>query len=243
MQPTETRATVFIATPAYEGKVNLSYHRSCTRALLQLGQQGIKLLMFAREGDGLIGRTRSMMVSYFLANPEKPTHLMFIDSDIGFDPQDIVRMIDTGHDFVTASYRKRQPEELYSVKPLSYTKPVNGCIEVQYNTTGFMMLSRQCILKLIANYPERRCMIGTGGWYTAENQFAYDLFPCPIDRQGMFLSEDYGICDLWRRIGGKVYLLPDVTLSHTGPCDFRGSIANTDFFQFHEEPDAAGVAA
>lgn len=218
----ERKAAVFIATPAYAGQVTMNYFMSCIRAMSVLLSHKIEILFNLKAGDGLIGRTRAQMVNDFLQSDG--THLMFIDSDIGFDPEDIIRMIDTKKDVVCGIYRKRQPALAFPFVPLPGEVPiVDGVMEIKYGPTGFMLISRAAIEKMIAAYPERRCIIDEGGWYNVTNRDSYDLFPTPIDRDGMFLSEDYGFCKLFRDIGGKIHMMPHIQLVHTGPCDFGGA--------------------
>jgi hypothetical protein len=106
--PMERKAKIFIATPAYEGKVTLNYHVSCLRALRDLPRHGIELMFNSQAGDGLIGRSRAVMVSEFLATD--CTHLMFIDSDIGFEPEYINHLLEADQEIVCGLYRKRQQE-------------------------------------------------------------------------------------------------------------------------------------
>jgi hypothetical protein len=58
----------------------------------------------------------------------------------------------------------------------------------------------------------------------------------------VYLSEDYGFCDLWQKIGGDVWMMPHMTLIHSGPCDFTGCVKDSGIFKFEERP-AAEVAA
>lgn len=239
----EKKAKVFIATPAYEGKVTIQHFVSCLRALRDLPKHGIELMFNSQGGDGLIGRTRAVMVGAFMATD--CTHLMFIDSDIGFEPDYINQMIDSDHPIVCGVYRKRQTELSFPFRPLDVKEAlmVRGAMEIKYAPTGFMLIRRDVIERMIAAYPERRCQLGEGGWFAEINRFGYDLFPTPIDSDGVYLSEDYGFCKLWREIGGTVWMIPHFTLIHTGPCDFAGSIAEAGLFRFEERPEAAEVGA
>lgn len=236
-----SKARIFIATPAYEGKVTLNYHVSCLRALRDLPKAGIELMFNCQGGDGLIGRSRAVMVSEFLGTD--CTHLMFIDSDIGFEPEYINHLLEADQEIVCGLYRKRQTELSFPFRPLKETLMIRGAMQVKYAPTGFMLIRRSAIEKLIAAYPERRCQLGEGGWWSQSNRFGYDLFPTPIDNEGVYLSEDYGFCDLWQKIGGNVWMMPHMTLIHSGPCDFVGCVKDSGIFKFEERPEQAGVAA
>jgi hypothetical protein len=41
---------------------------------------------------------------------------------------------------------------------------------------------------------------------------------------GVYTSEDYFFCDLWRKQGGKIYLNPFIRLTHSGTYVFSGNL-------------------
>ena len=86
-----------------------------------------------------------------------------------------------------------------------------------YCATGFMMIRRCVIDRLIEAYPER--MYQSDHVYTPDQaeQKCYALFECMIDTQTReYLSEDFGFCRLWRALGGKIWLDVEAPLVHTG---------------------------
>jgi hypothetical protein len=42
---------------------------------------------------------------------------------------------------------------------------------------------------------------------------------------GVRLGEDRMFCRRWRDIGGEIHLLPNCTMTHTGPFTFTGNFA------------------
>lgn len=89
--------------------------------------------------------------------------------------------------------------------------------------TGFMMLSRAGIEKMIAAYPEteyRDDVLNEGG------KVAHALFDCFIDEDGRYLSEDYGYCRRWQRIGGTCWVYIGAKLTHVGSYQYTGSLAD-----------------
>jgi hypothetical protein len=52
-------------------------------------------------GDALITRARQNLVAHFLADPAA-THLLFIDADIGFAPEQAFRLLDFGAEMTAA---------------------------------------------------------------------------------------------------------------------------------------------
>ena len=82
---------IFVATPMYGGMCSGQYTKS-TADLAKLCQAyEIEIEFFYLFNESLITRARNYCVDEFLRH-ERFTHLMFIDSDIGFQPDDILTL-------------------------------------------------------------------------------------------------------------------------------------------------------
>lgn len=84
---------VYIATPAYGGLMNVNYVKSLLALIGMFRDLGILHAVSFRYNESLITRARNDMVHDFLTNHPSCTDLLFIDSDIGFDPNDILRYL------------------------------------------------------------------------------------------------------------------------------------------------------
>lgn len=229
--------TVMIGTPCYGGLMTIPYHVSLCNTLEYLRLNGIGYDPRYVDGDSLVPRARISLFGNFLSS--NATHLLFIDADIDWKARDVLRMVKADKPVLAAIYRKKKPQEEYPMNFLPETfhdlpfDPESGCFEIKDAPTGFLMIRRDAAERMVEAYADRRCMIGEGGWDAECNRNTFDLFPCFTDDDGMYLSEDYGFCRLWQRIGGKVWMLPDVELGHTGKQTFTGKISN--LITRHEE--------
>ena len=70
--------------------------RSCVR-------RGVNLGYLMKSGDSLITRARQSILTHFLSET-KATHLLFVDSDIGFEPEQVFRLLDFDADVTAAAY-------------------------------------------------------------------------------------------------------------------------------------------
>jgi hypothetical protein len=174
---------IFVATPMYGGQCHGMYTKSsCDLAkIAQAYQMDIK--MFYLFNESLITRARNYCVDEFLRSDY--THLMFIDSDIGFDPNDVLSLAilceEGERDIVCGPYPKKtiawekikqavergfadNPSNLehyggdYVFNPLEGEKELrlDEPIPVLEGGTGFMMISRNAFKKFDEAYPDLR---------------------------------------------------------------------------------------
>ncbi len=175
---------IFVATPMYGGQCHGMYTKSsCDLAkIAQAYEMDVK--MFYLFNESLITRARNYCVDEFLRSDY--THMMFIDSDIGFDPNDVLSLAilaeEGNRDIVCGPYPKKtiawekikqavdmgfaneNPSLLenyggdYVFNPLSDDKELrlDEPIPVLEGGTGFMMITKNAFKKFDKAYPELR---------------------------------------------------------------------------------------
>ena len=83
--------SLFIATPCLDGNVGAYYTASLVRTMTTLQQKGWRSPQIDFEiGNSLIADARNKLVARFLASAA--TDLLFIDSDLSWSPDDLVRL-------------------------------------------------------------------------------------------------------------------------------------------------------
>ena len=97
---------LFIATPCYGGQVTEPYLRSMVRLILLMNRFNVKFTMSTLANESLITRGRNTLVSFFMENKDA-THLMFIDADIEFNPEDVLRMLAYDKPIIVGAYPKK----------------------------------------------------------------------------------------------------------------------------------------
>ncbi|KAA1184507.1 hypothetical protein FP026_03790 [Rhizobium tropici] len=238
---------IFIATPCFGGLVTKDYMQSIF-SLMQTGAQaGLQLTLALLSNDALITRSRNTLVSSFL-NDTTATHMLFIDADISFEPDQVMRLLDSDKDVVAAMYPikdydwdtaarvgSRDGVSLAAAALHYVGSPLVGqsaerdgdFVSAVYAGTGMLLIKRAVIERMIAAYPELR--------YNAIHAYPstkrspstqYALFECMVEEgTGIYLSEDFAFCHRWRALGGKIWLDTASKLSHTGPHRFIGNTA------------------
>jgi hypothetical protein len=101
---------LFVATPMYGGQCNGMYARSMCDLTAMCLKYGIEMRSYFLFNESLITRARNYCVDEFLRSGY--THLMFVDSDIGFNPQDVLALLalqtdDSPYDIIGGAYPKK----------------------------------------------------------------------------------------------------------------------------------------
>ena len=239
---------VFVATPMY-GSMNAGWY---TQSVLQLsnicGQHGVGLSYSFMFNESLITRARNALVSQFLKTDN--THLMFIDADIQFNPNDIIRMLEADKDIICGIYPKKEinwhtvkvamdnnveKDQLkfhtgsFVVNLVNYagevTVPVNEPVEIFNGGTGFMLIKRDVFEKLAPTVPEYTNDVGDLSGQMKEAEKIKEFFATSIEPDtNRLLSEDYHFCRIWRLAGGQVFAAPWAKLGHMGSYLFEGAL-------------------
>lgn len=96
---------LFVATPMYAGMANGLYMKSCLDLQNTMLSYGVETKFSFLFNESLITRARNYLVDEFLRSGF--THLLFIDSDIHFNPQDVIAMLALNRDVVGGPYPKK----------------------------------------------------------------------------------------------------------------------------------------
>ena len=102
--------SLFLATPMYGGNCSGFYTKATADLATACARGGIQLKFYYLFNESLITRARNYCVDEFLRSD--CTHMMFIDSDIGFNYKDVLTLLhlcneDDGHDIMCGPYPKK----------------------------------------------------------------------------------------------------------------------------------------
>lgn len=240
--------TLFVATPMYGGLCTGMYTSGIMQLVGACGQNGMKMYFSFMMNESLITRARNSMAFDFLKSDA--THMMFIDADISFNPNDVVRMVQADKDIICGIYPKKEinwvevteavkrgvpPDQLQNhtgafVVNLAHgedskTGNINEPIEIANGGTGFMLIKREVFEKLAEKVPSY-----TNDMYHAvdtvrEVKIIKEFFATSIDEESnRLLSEDYHFCKIARESGFTVWCAPWASFGHTGTYTFSGQL-------------------
>tara|TARA_B100000405_G_scaffold186753_1_gene130731 strand:- start:7058 stop:7729 length:672 start_codon:yes stop_codon:yes gene_type:complete len=216
--------------------------KSIVNLQMLLMREGVQLMLDTTENESLVHRARNVSIGRFMQKTDAD-YFMFIDADVEFDAQSVLRLLKSGHEVSVAVYPKKvvmwdQAREAVEngdernmallssslVANIGATKRsvVNGFVEVLDGPTGFMMISREALTKMHEHYSELNCK---NDHQNRDFDEYCAIFDCMIDPESKrYLSEDYAFCRRWQQMGGKIYADCNTTLGHVGNLPFSGCL-------------------
>jgi len=247
---------VFIATPMYGGMAHGMYIKSCLDLQTTLGKYGIETKFSFLFNESLITRARNYLVDEFLRSGY--THLLFIDSDVHYNPEDVVALLALDKDVIGGPYPKKSinwgnvadaarkhpnmnPRELEKLVGEYVFNVVKGTsqfqvtepLEVMEIGTGYMLVKRHVFDKMAVEYPNIRYKPDHVGQSNFDgSRYIHAYFDTVIDSKDSitgggtdrYLSEDYMFCQMWRKMGGEIWLCPWMKTQHIGTYAFTGDM-------------------
>ena len=206
-----TRTIVAICTPAFFGKVNASFACSLAETVKLLDRKGINTELYIPQSGSLLCQERNRLIKAFLKSP--CTHILCIDSDIAWMPEIVIQMLQADKDFLAACYSARS-ENVFLFKPLyneDKSLKTNGkFIEMRNIPSGFMLIKRHVIEKIIEDTPEDKII---------PSDKTLEPFHCIFETKKIdneFWGEDFIFCDKVRASGFDILVDPTIVLDHDG---------------------------
>lgn len=210
-----TTPHIMIATPAYSGKVDIPYALSFAKTLNALNSYGVKVSPLITASGSLLVAERNRIVEAFWQS--ECTHILMIDSDLGWPEQAVLAMLDSKKDFIAGVYPARGQENTFLFRPVLND---NGSIvnekhllKMNYIPSGFMLISREAIGKMRDKFPEL--------YYEPKNKEVpnpvpgYCLFNTEV-YEGEFWGEDFVFCRRAREAGIDIWVDPLIQFDHAG---------------------------
>jgi hypothetical protein len=148
---------------------------------------------------------RNELVARFLDSAA--TDLVFIDSDVGFEPDALLRLCQATRPLVAGIYPKKIDPPQWPVKtpPGEIWADRDGLVVCDFVPTGFMRINRAVFGQIAAPAYMAR------GFGQPINAY----FQCVV-KNGEYVGEDVEFCRRWQRSGGLVRAFADMDLRHSG---------------------------
>jgi len=225
---------IFIPLICYNHMCFTEYMVSILKLVSVAKDKGLDISFYPIFFDPSIGRARNAAIAKFLQDQDN-THLLFIDSDTVFEPEDVFKLIESNKDVIGGSYPKKyivwdRLKENPDAERVDFT--INGDVSitkdnflnVNYVPTGFLLIKREVISKIIDNHPNIKYINQVDGYGIGEEH--YDLYTVGINDKGTFDSGNWRFCSLWVEMGGELLVHPEINVGHIGWQEYRGNLMN-----------------
>lgn len=179
---------------------------------------GWTLCAITEIGNPYISAARSTMLRK--AQAANADVVVFIDHDLSFPPDALLRLIETEGNVVAGTYRfKREPEEyMGALQPDIAGNPqvrADGCVKAYCIPAGFLKVTKEAVGRFMLAYPELM--------YLDKGILTVDLFNHGAHK-GVWYGEDYAFSRNWLATGGEIWIVPDLDLTHwAGEWPFPGN--------------------
>ena len=256
---------IFVATPVHS-ECSIHY----TQALLKFQKQCMMnsiMVSFSLLKSSLVTQGRNLCVANFLKDPTNYTHLLFIDSDIDFKFDTIMKMLKFDREVIATPYpmkhihwdqiwdrvQKGKIKNIEQLKRAGHAFPikldnqkgkeipvVDGVIEVSHAPTGCMLIKKQVFDKMIKAYPNDKIEQATiVNGIALIDEYNYNFFDTIHDPETKkYYGEDFGFCKKWTAIGGKCYCYVSDDITHVGEYAYNGKLMdNLDISKTVDDTD------
>ena len=224
----EIKPTVYIAMPCYDS-VKINTMLSVIKLVQQLARSGINVGINTMKSP-LIHQARNYLTSVFLTTEYQ--YLLFIDSDVEFEPDAVFRMLVAKKDIICTPYRTKSEPLDVPVYTVEFKDPKNipilpgGLVELEAGPTGLMLIDRRVFEKIIKNHPDLKIKNKATPTANKSHEFYYNFFDFGFN-EGYSTGEDISFCRLARGNNFKIYANTESTTKHHGTWAWEGKFGDS----------------
>jgi hypothetical protein len=229
---------ITVATPVFGETFFTPYVHSLFQLQKALHQRRWEMA-YSTISYAQIAEARNYLLTHWF-DKSRSTHLLFVDADMGYEPELILDMIALNKPVVgvictkrklslkrliSLAEKKEKPERAiarahdFIVRPLRDRRPrtINGFIEVAGCGTGIMLIQRAAISAMLKAIPEINDSIAktASPFATRVDRMIRAFDPIKVD--GLQLADDYAFCHRWQKLcGGELWASTDRKVTHVG---------------------------
>ena len=202
-----TKKKVVFCTPSLAGPT-APYIKSLEASLPLIVAAGYEEGYAQQIGCPYISAARANMLRAAL--DAKAHVIVFIDYDLSWDPEDLLKLIETEGDVVAGTYRCKIDEEQYmgTIETDAEGRPIvrkDGCISAKLIPAGFLKVTEAAIDAFMGAYPEL-C-------YGPRFHQSVDLFNHGVHER-VWWGEDHSFARRWKEKCGDIWIVPNLNLDH-----------------------------
>lgn len=218
---------VFIATPAYQGKVHVQYALALNDTCTLLRMHGFEVTIRMPVGGSLLVADRNRLVQMFWDSG--CDYMLCVDSDLGWDPNAVMRLIEADKDVSGGVYPTRDKSGFNFRPAVEPSGKIVMCkdtllLQMEYIPSGFLLIKRNVIATLRDKYPE---LYYCPKDINSDQTSGYCFFNTEV-YEGEFWGEDYVFCRRLKEAGFDIYVDPLIEFDHAGTVGSLIQVLTTD---------------
>ena len=208
-----------IALPCHGGIVS----EKTTMSLFNLGKllarNNIPHGLLTQANSSLITQGRSKCANFFINNTDHE-YLFFLDSDIGFNPEDVVKMLSSGMEIVSGAYPMKTIPLRYNYNIPQPPRAEGGLIEIENIGFGFALIHRrvfEAIIRRFGHELKYTPSTNSSNYPISEKEYynSYHFFH-EYKKGEHYLPEDFSFFERASQCGFKAWLDTSIKLLHVG---------------------------
>ena len=162
--------------------------------------------------------------------------MLFVDADMEFKPEAVMRMLVPKEDIIVTPYRVKEDGMKYAVK---FKDPEDikilpwDIVEIEEGPAGLMLIQRKVFERLMDKHPELKINFNEatrkkmneeiGATTDAIDKYMYNFWDTTFNLEtGEWKGEDLSFCSLARNAGFKLYANLDSETTHHGSRGWKG---------------------
>ena len=222
------KPSIFIAMPCYDS-VKINTMLSVIKLVQQLGKSGIEVGINTMKSP-LIHQARNYLTSVFLTTQYQ--YMLFIDSDVEFEPEAVIRMMVAKKRIVCTPYRVKSADIDKHIYTVEFKNPKNilvlaeGLVEIEAGPTGLMLIDRQVFERIIKNHPDLKIKNKAVPSPGASHEFYYNFFDFGFN-DGYAMGEDVSFCKLARDNDFRIFANIESSTTHHGSYAWKGTFGES----------------
>lgn len=221
---------VLLAIPAYGNSVSvttLNTTHSIMQAFLAKGIRGGIAAFSYPE----VSEARNILLTGWYDTCPDATHMLFIDSDMGFSPEVVLDMLTFNEPMVGAIYSKKSLPVQWAASGLGdkFAEARGNFMKVAGLGMGCFLIRRDAVTTMLEKMPE---LIDTRMEHHAAKHMlagriirAFDSFDNPDSTIHGRMSEDLAFCCRWRQCGGEIWASVGHDIEHVGQYSYTANYA------------------
>ena len=233
----EEKPKVYVATPCYDS-MRVETNVSLLDTFSALGGSGVEC-KFKSVKSSLVTHGRNLLTCGFLDSGFD--YMLFVDADVEFNPEAIMRMLVPKKDVIVTPYRVKEDGMKYAVK---FKDPDNvkilpwDIVEIEEGPAGLMLIHRKVYERLMDKHPELKIRFDKptrdkmnkeiGAETDAIDKYMYNFWDTTFRLDtGEWKGEDLSFCALAREAGIKIYANLDSWTTHHGSWGWKGRFGDS----------------